>query len=283
MSFVRSVFAILIAGMAVSLAIVLVANSTRQKRLLRQTQEEKRQLADILTQADGRIRRLDLVVESQQVHTLAGVTDSTIVMRQYLSLGTDQSKPLPVHRLLIHGDKIHVAGMKLKFGPAAFPVDPDYQPLRDRTLLYFTQVGGTSLLPPQPPSADQPFTFTPADLPPQLTRLDPSEPRPTFYETRLWQNLWNILLNSQPGTNLSSPSSFPPPGATLPWTFPISSADLAVTWMKPAERTLRLGHIYTAFISIEDVITLDEDKLPCIPNLLNILLDEARTLPPTPP
>ena len=270
MSFVRFVFTVLIAGMAVNLAIVLMANSASHNRQLRQTQDQKRQLAEKLALADGRARRLDLLIESQHVRADDSVIDSTVVMRQYRSLGTDQGNPLPIQRLVIPGDKIQVAGMKLEFVASSAPEDQEYQFLRDKTLLYFTRVCGASQHAPDPPLPEERFTFTPLGQVPQLTVIDPAAFRPAYFESHLWQHLWDNIPN-------------PPPAEPLPWTSRVTAAGLKVTWIKPVARTLRRGHVYTAYISTENVVTLEEDTLPSIPNLANVLLDEARKLPDTDP
>jgi hypothetical protein len=271
MKFVRFVFAILLAGMLVNLGIVLLANSASHHRQVRQTEDEKRRLADMLGQVDGHVRRLDLAVESQHVRADDSVTESTVLVRQYRSVGTDQSQPLPVKRLVIPGDRIQVTGLMLEFASAAPAEEQEYSFFRNRTLLYFSLVCGADQHAPDQSQPDERFTFTPSGVPPQLSRLDPLAVRPTYFESRAWEHLWQHIRMPQPGTS-------------LPWSFDVTSAGgddgamkwLKVTWTKPAARTLRRSHTYTAFISAGGEVTLDEDKLPCIPNLLNIMLEEAQ-------
>src|SRR4051812_34969919 len=95
MSFVRFLFTIIIAGVVVNLAIVLMANNWSHNRQVRQFDRQKQQAIEMFTLAEGRVRRLDMVVESQNVapdHVIA----STLLVRQYQSIATDQGKPLPV-------------------------------------------------------------------------------------------------------------------------------------------------------------------------------------------
>jgi len=261
MSFVRFLFTIVIAGVVVNLAIVLLANNWSHNNQERQYYRQKQQAIEKFAQAgEGRVRRLDMVVESQHVGSLDGrdkVIDSTLLVRQYQSIANDQSKPLPVERIVITGDKVEVEGLKLTFDSMFSQEDEEFQWLRDKTLLYFSRVCGAGEKAPEEPLPDERFTFTPRDRVPQLTRIDPTDERPFYFETRLWQRLWEIIPDPQKG-EVSAPAK----------------ANMQVTWLKPAQRVLRRNHTYTALITTND-ITLDEDRAG-IPNLLNAMLEAGR-------
>src|SRR5207253_2166143 len=104
---------------------------------------QKQQAIEMFTQAEGQVRRLDMVVESQKVDSRDGrdhVIDSTLLVRQYQS--TNQSKPLPVVRIVIPGDKVQVDGLKLVFDSMFSQDDAEFQWLRGKTMLYFSRVCG---------------------------------------------------------------------------------------------------------------------------------------------
>jgi hypothetical protein len=264
-SFVRFVFTILLVGMAVNLAVVLLANVQSQRRQARQYEQEAARFKALLADIDGHVRRADVVVESQRVGSDGTPLESTLLIRQYRATGTSQDNPLPVVRITIPGNQLQATGLMLEFD-GLFSADvEEYAMLRNTQLVFFGRFcGAGEPAASQPSAADTRFTFMPRDQVPELVRLNPSESQPTPFEIKLWQHLWTLLPE-------------PPAGAKWPWVSPSPSLGLKASWLKPATITVRLRRTYTAYVSADAMISLSEDE-PGIPGLLDAMVEEGKKL-----
>jgi len=247
-AFVRFVFTVMIVGMAVNLAIVLLANAQSQRR---QDQQYTRQAGDFRTlveEIEGHVRRADAVVEAQRVDARNQVVETTLLVRQYHSTGTAQSRPLPVVRIVIPGDQLQAGGLMLEFD-RMFALDMDeYAMLRDRQLVFFGRFCGAGEEAPTAPGAvDERFTFMPRDQVPELVRLDPEAPQASYFERKLWEYLWGLAPDM-------------PRNATYPWVSGSAGHGLKATWLEPATIKVRPTHTYTAYVSPSG-ITLAEDDV----------------------
>jgi hypothetical protein len=274
-AFVRFVFTILIVGSAVNLAIVLLANSQSQRNQDRAYRENADRFTKVVGQIDGRLRRADIVVESQRVDARNHVLESTLLIRQYHAAGSGQNEPLPVVRIVIPEDQLKATGLLLDFVPErrrqaeGMPAESDaafaraYPMLNEAQIMLFDLFCGAKETAPAAGSgvSDARFTYLDRTRVPELVRLDPRAPQASLYEVKLWQGIWNQVLEL-------------PRGAALPWVS--KKGNLMATWTKPAVITVRRDHTYTAYMTAEG-ITLNEDE-PGISDLMGIMLEEGRRL-----
>ena len=156
--FVRFVFTVIAAGMFVNLLIVLTANAHSSQKQAADMAHEKTSFGEILENVDQRLRRADMVVESQEVDARGVAVKSTLLVRQYAATGSEQSRPFPVQRLTVPGNKVAIDGLVLKFDDSFAPDFPDLQILRGRTLAYFYRVYGEGESAPDK-GPDTRFTF----------------------------------------------------------------------------------------------------------------------------
>ncbi len=258
-SFFKFVVSVLLAGMALNLLIVFFANASSTRRLDRQMADERRQFQSTLETANGRLRRADCVVESQSVDAHGNATSSSLLIRQYASPGSDQSLPLHIQRVTIPGNDLYIDGLVLSFGDSFAADSPDLQLLQNRTLAYFARVFGKDQIPTSK-DADTRYTFLQAVVP-DLTRLFPSEAHPTFFEQRLWPYVWNIVKEPPlEGDNTWSPATH----------------GIKFLWTAPAHHPVRLDHTYSAFIGPDGSLSIEEDSMGGMPDLLNAMLDAGK-------
>lgn len=259
-NFVRFIFAVLLAGMLVNLGIVLLANTRTQRRQQVDIEEEKAGLQKLVHSQEGWLRRVDVVVEKQ---TLARgqVVESTLLLRQYASPGSDESEPLHVVRVTIPKDQLTVEGMVLKFSPDFASDSADYQFLCNATIPYFTFVYGRGQTAPDKGPDDR-FSFTPRDAVPELTRLHPYDARPSYFEIRLWQYIWDLI----PERSIA--------GAPQA----LAQRGIAVIRSAPVTQAVQDGHVYSAFINGDGVISIEKTDRQTIPGLQDAMESEARSL-----
>jgi hypothetical protein len=265
-SFIRFVFAIVVAGVTVNLAIVLVANVRSSHRQARQYRQDVGRFKDLIGDIGGHVRRADLIVESQRLDGHDHPLETRLLVRQYRATGTSQNAPLPVVRVTIPGNQLQATGLMLEFDNLFAPENPDYEVLRNTQLAFFGMFCGADEPAPSSPGApDTRFTFLPRFQVPDLIRLDPLAGRPSTFESGLWQYLWNALPE-------------PPRDAKFPWVSVQPGAGVKGTWLKPATIAVRRSHTYTAYVSSDGIITLGEDE-PGMTDLMDVMEREAKNLP----
>lgn len=267
--FVRFVFTVLVAGMGMNLLIVLTANAHSARKLSADMAREKAAFADLLDNVDMRLRRADIVVESQQVDARGVAIKSTLLVRQYAATGSDQSHPFPVERVEIAGNKVAVDGLVLKFDDSFAPDTPALEILRGKTLAYFFRVYGEGEQAPAK-GPDTRFSFLQQWQAPVLTRLDPRDPRPSYYEQKLWPYVWGIVKD---------------PPATGDGGWQQTHHGIDILWTAPAIHAVTLEHTYSAYISpMDGTISIEEDSPSNMPGLLDAMLEEGKKqlIPPAP-
>jgi hypothetical protein len=265
-SFVRFVFTIVVVGMTVNLAVVLAANIRSGRRQTRQYRRDVVRLKDLIGNIGGHVRRADIVVESQRLDGRDNALESTLLVRQYRATGTSQNDPLPVVRITIPGNQLQASGLMLEFDNLFAADNPDYEILRNTQLVFFGRFcGADEHAPTSPAAADSRFTFLPRYQVPELIRLDPQVGRPSTFETGLWQYLWNALPE-------------PPRDAKFPWVSAKPGLGVKGTWLQPATIAVRRTHTYTAFVSVDGIITLSSDELG-MTDLMDVMEREGKTLP----
>jgi len=269
-SFIRFVFTVIAAGTVLNLLIVLTANARSAQKQATDMAHEKAAFGALLENADQRLRRADMVVESQEVDARGVAVKSTLLLRQYAATGSEQTHAFPVRRVTIPGNKLAIDGLVLRFDDTFAQELPDLQILRNRTLGYFFRVYGEAEFAPEK-APDTRFSFLNQWQAPALTRLEPMEPRPTYYEQKLWPYVWGIVKE-------------PPPAGDGKWLATHRGID--VKWTLPAVHAVGLEHTYSAYIGPDGVISIEEDSTVGIPGLLDSMLEEGKkqlTQPAPPP
>ena len=279
--FIRFIFAILIAGIVVNLAIVLLANARSERRQAQAREDEKRAFKEILDNVSGHFRRMDMIVESQHVdaHELDQALQTTLLVRQYGSTGSDQSDPRPVARIVIPGNRVSVDGLVLSFDAFFAEEAPDYRIFCDNKLAYFRRVCGEGETAPEKPP-DPRFTWMRPYQVPELTRIHPSDSAPSYFETRLWNYTWDLIEG-----RMAAPASRPATGSATAAAEDFASTSrggLTVRRVAPVTRVVRREHTYSAFINTDGTISLEEDFHPSIPDLFEAMLAEGKKLRQTP-
>ena len=261
-SFIRFVFSILIAGMLVNLTIVILANGQSQRRQSRQNKQNEEALGSLLeNNFDRRLRRVDIVVESQRIDHSGDVTDSTLLVREYHSTGSDQSRPLRISRIEIPKDRLSIYGVILEFNTFFAEDAAEFQILRGRKMAYFGVVCGEEEK-PAAQKADERFTFMPRNAVPELTRIDSTTKLPTIYEAELWKYVLDRIPDER---------------HELPWSTNWSGS-MNATFVKPATATVRLRHGYTAWISTDTAdgsLSIEEDPAGTT-GLTKMMMDQIK-------
>ena len=261
-SFVRFVFTIVIVGMAVNLAVVLVANARSERRQNRQYQADKARFKDLIATIGGHVRRADIIVESQRLDGHDQALESTLLVRQYRATGASQKDPLPVARITIPGDLLEATGLLLEFDSRFAPGHEDYEMLRNAQLVLFGAFrGADEPAATQPSAAEGSFSFLLRGRVPELIRLEPFDPQPSAFESGLWQYLWQALPE--------------------PWDAAKPGPGLKVTWLKTEKAiavTVRDNHTYTAYASTDGTLTLKPDQ-PGMADLRGEMEREGKRLP----
>jgi hypothetical protein len=263
-SFVRFIFAILVAGMVVNLLIVLLANVQSQRIQTLQYRQDAAAFKAKVSEIEGHVRRADIIVESQQMDGHDKALESRLLIRQYASTGSSQEDPLPVMSLVIVGDQLQAGAVMLEFDHMFAPENEDYAPLRNRQILFFDRFRGVGDERAMGEAAGVPFTFFPRNEVPALIRIHPLAAQPSLFETQLWQYLWTSLPD-------------PPRDAKHPWNWGKGGSGLKATWLKPATITVRRRHTYTAYVSADGAVSLDEDQ-PGISGLFAAMWAEGEKL-----
>jgi hypothetical protein len=229
-SFLRFIFALIIIGVLVNLAIVLLANARSHALQIQEKAAERERFAALTHSLDKQLRRGDMAVEWQRVDANHNVIETSLLVRQYMP-HDDKSVPLPTVRVIIPGNRVCISGLKLYFDPL---FNPEYAELRDTTLFYFASVYADSV------PRSQRFTFLPVDQVPIATQVHATDkkPVPTYLENRLWQNLWPLI--QQPLT--------------------AEKNGLNVTWIDPVCKVVKSGALYRITVGLEGVTITEEDE-----------------------
>jgi hypothetical protein len=167
-SFVRFIFAVLIAGILLNLAIVGLANVNSERRRTAELKAEREAFSGLLARLDGRLRRADIGVEWQTLDAGDRVVESSLLVRQYYLTGADDLRPLPIVRVKVPGSRILVDGVLLEFDSLFTSNNANLELFRGKRLAYFNHI----YVEDQRPS-DQFAFLTELEVPP-LTRLHPA-------------------------------------------------------------------------------------------------------------
>jgi hypothetical protein len=257
--FVRLISIIVIAGFAVSATVVVVANAWSRQQQAKRNVDNRERFSEIVAEATDHQRRLDMVVESQELDARGQALESTVLARQYASTGSDQSRPLKVVRIVIPSDLVVVEGVIFDFSED-FAADAwQYQLMRKNNLSYFSLIRGKDQMAPKLPARDPRFTYLPRSNVPEMTRIEPLALRPSSFEVGFWNYVWDLV---------------PEP---VPASLEASRRGLKVKWVASEPMRLQRERTYTAYIGTSG-ISIQENAIPTLPGLLDSMLAERKRM-----
>ncbi len=237
--FVRFVFLILLAGIALSFGMILFSDVRSQRVQNAAMAAERDRLADIFERYDNRLRKADIAVEWQKVAATGTVMESSLLIRRYAINKEGQLVPMPLRRAVVPGARVCVDGLVISFDSL---FTEEFKELRNMHLAYFSHVFADT----QPKNERYNF-LRPGEVP-DATQIHSD--RVTHEEMRLWQLVWLFIQDPRRA----------------------AKEGVHVEWKPPACRTLDNGQVYTVFVGFEGV-TFEPSADPSV---LNSMLREAR-------
>lgn len=145
---------------------------------IKQLEEEKRVLQEVVSRLGGERRVAEMLVTDQTV--VDGVKTSNLLFVEYGKDGT----PLPPKRFTIRGDNAHVDAMVVKFEDELVGAA---DPLKGVSLALFTKIYGDATAPESGEAIDKPGEI-PAVYRGTGTKV-------TDFEMDLWKNFWELAHN----------------------------------------------------------------------------------------
>ena len=234
--FARFIFAIMIAGIVVSLALVSFSDMRSRSRQVKAMEEERELFHRLLARYNGQWRSGQVAVEWQKVSGTGEILESSILVRRFVFDPDGKQERLPVRRIIIPGDKLCIDGLSLEFGPL---FNEEFKALRGVRLVYFDRVYAE-----EQPLADR-FTFLPRGEVADATQI--YSDHISHLEERLWQYLWDLI----PSRN--------DPAATGDRA---EKQGLTVRLVAPTCRTVKNGVVYTIFLDKD--VTFEESSDPSV-------------------
>jgi hypothetical protein len=142
---------------------------------VRQLEEDKKQLQQIVTRLESERRVADVLVKSRDV--VNNIPQTTLLFVEYDRAGN----ALPAKTFTIAGTSAHIDAMVIKF-------DHDFvaqnDPLRGHSIALFTKIYGDNQSPASAIHIDEPDSI------PDVYRA--ADPRVTEFETKLWKDFWKL-------------------------------------------------------------------------------------------
>lgn len=145
---------------------------------IRQLEEEKRQLEEVIGRLTGERRVAEMLVVDQQV--VDGLKVSTLVFVEH---GRD-GMPLPPKTVVVHGETAHVDAMVIKFDDELVKQG---DPLRGVSIALFKRIYGDATPPEQGVPIDPPGAI------PAIYRG--ADPKVSEFELALWRDFWELAYD----------------------------------------------------------------------------------------
>jgi hypothetical protein len=229
--FLRFIFTLIVLGAVLNLAIVLVSNARSDAIQDREKAVKRERFAQVLKLLNRNLRRADMVVESQRIDANHNVIETSLLVRQYMPQ-EDAAVPLPSTRIIIPGNRVCIDGLRLSFDEW---FNEEYTELRGMTLFYFAHVYADGI-----PKKDR-FSFLIPDQVPLATQFyaTGASAHPTYFENKLWQNLWTLIQQSNQAK--------------------AERSGLKATWLDPACKVVRGGTLYRMTVGLEGITVSEED------------------------
>jgi hypothetical protein len=245
--FVRFIFLILIGGAALNLAIVMVSNAHTHQRQVEDLADERKQFADLIAIVNNHWRWGEMAVEWQRIDANENVLETSLLVRQFMPVDSGQPIPLPLHRIIIPGDRVCIDGLKLDFDQY---FTEDYKELRNSTLFYFGRIYADKA------AEKDRFSFLIPYGVPQATqvRYSGKNPQPTYFESKLWATIWDVIQSPSP-----------------------AKRGLTATWLDPLCQKVKGGAMYKITVGLEG-IKIEEDDTGLNRTLRNDMLREGEML-----
>lgn len=113
--FFKFTFSVTLVACVLAIAIVLLANRHSQRVQARLLAAERERARELFTDQAKKVRRADLVVESQQVSGTGKVIETTVIFRPWISTASEKDIELSLQRVKIPGDTVTIDGQIVNF------------------------------------------------------------------------------------------------------------------------------------------------------------------------
>lgn len=177
---IAKIFGLCVLVLAGSVGIYAFYAQSPQEKQIRQLQEEKKVLQQIVQRLGEERRIAEMLVTDQK--TIDGVLNTTVLFVEYAKDGT----ALPPKSFTLKGEKIHIDALVIKF-------DGQYvqqnDPLRGQSIALFTKIYGDQQTPAQGFDIDSPGRI------PEIYRG--ADPKVSAFEQKLWQDFWRLAEDKQ--------------------------------------------------------------------------------------
>jgi len=207
--FARFLLTILAVGIALNLAIVLLADRKNWNIEEKNRTDTRAALLARLDLINGHFRQMHLAVEKQEIQEIESesrVTKSSLLVRPYLlGSNTAASTSLGVREIDIPGDVLTLTGVSLDFSRQYGVHTEDAGIFAGRRLLFFREARGNGAVAigtatsanPQP---EQPnvYSFLHEAEMPAILRLFPKQKQATYFELQLRREIYGQLGDPNP-------------------------------------------------------------------------------------
>lgn len=226
--FVRLIFAILGLSIVCGLAVVVLANARSGREQRAQVALENQRFGELLERLDSHYRRAEVTVDWQKVDAEGQVTETGLLVRQF-AMGAGEEEPLEVERVVIPGSSVRLDAVVLTYGAG---VPDEFAAARGKRVALFAHVYGAGQ------AKGERFSFLTPDRVPAGAQVHAD--RITHGETVFWNYTWEFIRAEE-------------------WGRTGPEAAVKVTWLAPAERTVRRGLLYTAIAAMDGVTIQETD------------------------
>jgi hypothetical protein len=164
--------ALVVAG---SVGIYVYYGQSPAEKQIKQLEQEKKQLEQIVQRLTDERRIAEMLVTDQQ--TIDGVLHTTVLFVEYAKDGTT----LPPKSFTLVGDTVHIDAMVIKFDGKYVEQN---DPLRGHSIALFTKIYGSEQTPAQGFVIDEP-----GRIPDIYRGIDP---KVSQFEQTLWKDFWRL-------------------------------------------------------------------------------------------
>jgi hypothetical protein len=159
-----------------SIGILVYQKQDETAQKLREVQQQKAQLEELVQRLEHETRRADVLVTDQQ--TVDGTLETTLLFVEY----DTQGQPLPAKSFTIRGEMVHIAAQVVRFN-REFLADAD--PLRGHSIALFTGIYGDAQAPADAARIDEPGTI------PDFYRG--ADAQVSEFQMSLWRDFWRLF------------------------------------------------------------------------------------------
>jgi len=163
-----------------SIGIFMYQKQDETAQKLREAEQQKAQLEQLVQRLEHETRRADVLVTDQKM--VDGTLETTLLFVEYDKTG----EPLPAKSFVIRGEMVHIAAQVVRFN-RDFIAEGD--PLRGHSIALFTGIYGDAQTPAEAPRIDEPGTI------PDFYRG--ADPQVSSFEMSLWKDFWRLFNDEE--------------------------------------------------------------------------------------